>query len=94
MHRYTRRSSASGRGQYRAPGPVSDATVTAMKAIERRVLERATTVVTLSDFVGAEMRAITRSGSTNWKKIPGGLRTDYFTPRDGCAATDRRRRDR
>ena len=40
-------------GSYRAPGPVSDATVTVMKAIERRVLERATTVVTLSDFVGA-----------------------------------------
>jgi glycosyltransferase involved in cell wall biosynthesis len=70
-------------GEYRAPGPVSDATVRVMKAIERRVLERATTVVTLSDFVGAEMRTITRPGSTNWKKIPGGLQTDYFTPRAG-----------
>jgi len=70
-------------GEYPAPGPVSDATVRVMKAIERRVLERATTVVTLSDFVGAEMRTITRPGSTNWKKIPGGLQTDYFTPRAG-----------
>ena len=67
-------------GEYRAPGPVSGATVRVMKSIERRVLERATTVVTLSDFVGGEMRAITRPGSTSWKKIPGGLKTDYFTP--------------
>ena len=66
--------------EYRAPGPVSGATVRVMKSIERRVLERATTVVTLSDFVGGEMRAITRPGSTSWKKIPGGLKTDYFTP--------------
>ncbi|HEY5847784.1 MAG TPA: glycosyltransferase family 4 protein [Microlunatus sp.] len=71
-------------GAYRAPGPVSGATVAVMKAIERRVLERASTVVTLSDFVGAEMRAITRPGATSWRKIPGGLKTDYFTPLPGA----------
>ena len=66
------------------PGPVSGATVAVMKAIERRVLERASTVVTLSDFVGAEMRAITRPGATSWRKIPCGLKTDYFTPLPGA----------
>ena len=71
-------------GAYRAPGPVSRATVSAMKAIERRVLERASVVLTLSDFVAAEMRAITRPGSTTWEKIPGGLMTDYFTPALGA----------
>lgn len=70
-------------GAYRAPGPVSGATVEVMKRLERRVLERASIVVTLSDFVAGEMRAITRPGSTTWKKIPGGLMTDYFTPRSG-----------
>lgn len=70
-------------GEYRAPGPVSTATVSAMKAVEKRILERAATVVTLSDFVGDEMRAIVRPGSTNWKKIPGGLKTDYFAPLAG-----------
>ncbi|WP_344814527.1 glycosyltransferase family 4 protein [Microlunatus aurantiacus] len=67
-------------GEYRAPGPVSGATVRAMKGIERRVLEHAEVVVTLSDFVASEMRANTRPGSTSWQKIPGGLQTDYFTP--------------
>jgi glycosyltransferase involved in cell wall biosynthesis len=71
-------------GAYRAPGPVSAATVTVMKAIERRVLERASAVVTLSDFIGDEMRAITRPSSTLAKKIPGGLRTDYFKPLEGA----------
>ena len=71
-------------GAYRAPGPVSGATVAALKALERRLLERAAIVVTLSEFVGAEMRAFTRPGSTNWRKIPGGLQTDYFTPQPGA----------
>lgn len=71
-------------GEYRAPGLVSTATVSAMKAIEKRVLQRAATVVTLSDFIGDEMRAITRQGSTNWRKIPGGLKTDYFAPLAGA----------
>ncbi|HEY5785448.1 MAG TPA: glycosyltransferase family 4 protein [Microlunatus sp.] len=70
-------------GGYAAPGPVSDATVRVMRGLERRVLERASLVVTLSDFVAGEMRAITSPGSTSWQKIPGGLRTDYFTPVDG-----------
>jgi glycosyltransferase involved in cell wall biosynthesis len=70
-------------GAYAAPGPVSDATVRVMRGLERRVLERASLVVTLSDFVASEMRALTRPGSTSWKKIPGGLRTDYFTPLSG-----------
>ena len=70
-------------GAYAAPGPVSDATVQVMRTLERRVLERASLVVTLSEFVANEMRAITRPGSTSWKKIPGGLRTDYFTPLPG-----------
>lgn len=67
-------------GAYRAPGPVSAATVTVMKNLERQVLQRAATVVTLSDFVAGEMRALTRPGSTSWRKIPGGLSTGYFTP--------------
>lgn len=67
-------------GAYQAPGPVSGATVKVMKAMERRVLERAEIVVTLSEFVANEMRAITRPGATSWRKIPGGLNTDYFTP--------------
>lgn len=70
-------------GAYRAPGPVSSATVTAMRSIERRVLERASIVVTLSEFVAGEMRAITRPGKTTWHKIPGGLKTDYFSPKPG-----------
>ncbi|MGC5220997.1 glycosyltransferase family 4 protein [Micromonospora sp. DT81.3] len=65
---------------YRANRLVSQASVQVMKRIERRVLEKANMVVTLSDFVAGEMRAITRPGSTWWTKIPGGLRTDYFTP--------------
>ncbi len=76
-------------GAYRAPGPVSAATVEVMKRIERRVLERAAIVVTLSEFVAGEMRAITRPGSTTWKKIPGGLKTDYFTPLAGAQPPDR-----
>lgn len=72
-------------GAYRAPGLVSNASVTAMKGIERRVLERASVVVTLSDFTAGEMRAITRPRKTTWQKIPGGLRTDYFTPKPGIA---------
>lgn len=70
-------------GSYRAPGPVSAASVAVLRAVERRVLEQAETVVTLSDFVADEMREITRPGSTTWRKIPGGLRTDYFTPQPG-----------
>ena len=71
-------------GSYAAPGPVAAASVLIMKNIERRVLERASLVVTLSDFVAGEMGAITRAGRTSWQKIPGGLRTDYFTPRPGA----------
>lgn len=70
-------------GAYRAPGPVSDATVAATKSVERRILERASVVVTLSDFTADEMRAITRPGKTTWQKIPGGLKTDYFSPLPG-----------
>ncbi len=68
-------------GLYLAPGPVSGATVEVTKRIERRVLERAHTVVTLSEFVANEMRGFTRRRSEGWRKIPGGLSTDYFTPR-------------
>ena len=46
-------------------------------------LERASVVVTLSDFTADEMRAITRPGKTTWQKIPGGLKTDYFSPQPG-----------
>lgn len=72
-------------GAYRAPGPISGATVATLRAAERRLLERAATVVTLSEFVATEMRAITRPGSVNWLKIPGGMRTGYFTPLPGAA---------
>jgi len=67
-------------GAYRAPGWVSNATVEVTKRIERRVLERATQVVTLSEFVAGEMRSFTRRGDEGWTKIPGGLQTEYFTP--------------
>lgn len=71
-------------GAYRAPGPVSAATVSVLRGIERRLLERAATVVTLSDFVAGEMREFTRVPPTKWRKIPGGMRTDHFTPQDGA----------
>lgn len=67
-------------GSYLAPGPVSRATAEVTKRIERRVLERAHTVVTLSEFVANEMRGFTRRRTEGWRKIPGGLSTDYFTP--------------
>jgi glycosyltransferase involved in cell wall biosynthesis len=70
-------------GAYRAPGPVSGATVSVLRGVERRLLERAATVVTLSDFVAGEMREFTRVPPTKWRKIPGGMRTDHFTPQAG-----------
>lgn len=70
---------------YRAPGPVSNATVSDE---EHRAPGPGARVDrgdgNSSEFVAGEMRAkIARPGRTDLAQIPGGLKTDYFSPKLG-----------
>ncbi len=74
-------SSRGTTGAYQAPGPVSDATVAGNEG--RRAPDPRTGVSRGHAerlHRRRDARAITRPGKTTWQKIPGGLKTDYFSP--------------
>lgn len=67
-------------GSYSLPGPLQKLAVWGLKTVERRVLKRARTVVTLSSFICNEVRILDQATGENVQLIPGGLDTERFTP--------------
>lgn len=70
------------RGSYFLPASVQKAAVAGLRAAERRVLHRAHTLITLSDFVRSEVAVLSAAAADRVVRIPGGLDTDWFAPDD------------
>ncbi|BAJ75159.1 glycosyltransferase [Microbacterium testaceum StLB037] len=68
------------RGSYALPRPLHNAAVQGLRAAERHVLRRAHALVTLSEFVRAEVATLDRAAGERVALIPGGLDTTWFSP--------------
>ena len=67
------------RDAYLLPGPLEGAAVAAVRTAERTMVRRATRLLTLSEFMAAEARALgARAG--RMELVPGGVDTEAFRP--------------
>lgn len=67
-------------GSYLLPKATQHIAVNGVRKLERFVLRKAGTIVTLSDFVRHEVGALHSKAMTRVQRIPGGLDTTWFTP--------------
>lgn len=67
-------------GSYFLPAVVQRPAVRSLAAAESLVLRRARQVFTLSRFTRAEAVELSGIGASRVRVVPGGLRTDFFTP--------------
>lgn len=65
---------------YALPGPTETLAVKGMKSVEAKVLRQTRTLITLSEFVANEARAIAPSVAVRSTQIPGGIDLQRFKP--------------
>jgi glycosyltransferase involved in cell wall biosynthesis len=75
-------------GSYALPRMARRPAVGILKALETRVLRKASHVATLSNFTHGEMTALTGDRAPTWSRIPGGLDTRHFSPDAGTDAPE------
>lgn len=75
-------------GSYSLPGPVQKLAVWGLKVVERHVLKRAKTVVTLSSFIRNEVAILDRATGDRVRLLPGGLDTARFAPSETARSRD------
>lgn len=81
---------AERQGSYTLPRMVQGPAVASLKAAERLVVSRASTVFTLSRFMQGELARLSKRAAASSILIPGGIDTRHFSPgpaqRDDWAA--------
>lgn len=68
-------------GSYALPWPADRLAVAGMRAVERRVLRRASTVITLSEFIRSEVGELDSGAASRTRLVPGGIDLTQFLVR-------------
>lgn len=66
-------------GSYLLPGPVEAIAVAGVKGLERQVVRRASTIITLSEFVRSEVMTLDADAGAGVRLVPGGIDLGRFT---------------
>jgi glycosyltransferase involved in cell wall biosynthesis len=86
FHAPVHREIASERqGSYRLPGASERVLVAAARRGEGLMLSRATRIITLSEFMRAEVTSLWAGAGRRTAVLPGGIDTERFSPGEGIA---------
>src|SRR5207249_3724225 len=75
-----REALAERQGSYALPRAVQTPAVAALKAAERLVVRRASSVLTLSRYMQGELAQLSKRAAASSVLIPGGIATTRFSP--------------